>query len=425
MSDTWFFLSYARNDRENDKQNCISRFYDDLDAGVRRLKNIREGAAGFFDGQSIQQGDDWSNALGNSLNNCRVLLCMYSTAYFSSQYCGKEWQVFNTRLESAYPKSHPPLILPILLDAPEFIKPLPKAVSKIQYMDDDYPETYRNEGLIYLMVRNNQRDIYQDFLQACVEKLIKAANAYPLAALDNLPEFNKISSAFHTPPASSGLARKAPVNVGPRYAEFIYVAAQRAEIEQLPVRPISERYGDEGELDWKPYLPPDETEKAREIWSYAQDVANKEDFRYQSTPLEGDLVEHITEAQRNNRIVVIVVDTWTLCLEKYREIMKAYDRVIFWNSVVLITWNKDSSQESRRDQLTNAVQMAFMTKSILKDERFFIDNINSPNQLESVLSIALQRLKMQIIEAIEFNRKIESDMVILQPTLSAPGGARE
>jgi hypothetical protein len=341
MSDIWFFLSYARNDRENDKHACISRFYEDLDERVRGLKTIREGSAGFFDGQSIQQGADWSNMLGQSLNNCRALLCMYSPAYFISEYCGKEWQVFTERIQSAYPESPPPtpLILPILFYSPEDIKPLPEAVSKIQYMDDDYPEAYRKNGLRYMMIRTDQDNNYRDFLDACVEKLIKATNTPPLAALNNLPEFNKTRSAFHTPCASPESPFQAPVNVGPRYAEFIYVAARRSEIEQLPVKPRIERYGEEGELDWKPYLPPDETERAREISSYGLGVAFKEDFRYQHIPLEGDLVERITEAEQNNRIVVIIVDTWTLCLEKYRELMKAYDHMMFLNSVVLIAWN--------------------------------------------------------------------------------------
>src|SRR5947207_1071823 len=167
MGEKWFFMSYARFDRETDKFKCIERFFDDLNEHIRALKHIREKHAGFFDTRSIEPGELWPDDLGQSLRACHVMVSLYSPAYFDSEYCGKEWEVFRSRVRAAY-KENPPLILPVMLYPPQDLLPLPEAIADIQYVNDDFPEVYRNEGLRYLMVRDAQKDNYQDFLDACV-----------------------------------------------------------------------------------------------------------------------------------------------------------------------------------------------------------------------------------------------------------------
>lgn len=420
MSEKWFFLSYARLDRQADKFKCIEKFFDDLNERVRPLKKIREEYAGFFDGTGIEPGESWPDSLGQSLSTCHVMICLYSPAYFDSEYCGKEWEVFRSRVRAKY-KDNPPLILPIMFYPPEDVMPLPEAVADIQYINDDFPEVYRNEGLRYLMVRDTQKDNYQDFLDACVRYLLTAGDKYPLSSLDSLPDIKQVASAFHAR-CEQG-APSPPPDVGPRYAEFIYVAAKREEVQSLKDKGLkSERYGEEGQLDWRPYLPPDEAERPREISSYGQEVAVKEDFRYRQVPLTQELVKHVREAQRNKCLVVIVVDTWTVCLDKYQQIMKEYDEATFYNAIVLIAWNKDGSTPASRDMLNAALWAAFSTKLILKDERILIDSISSPTELETSMSVALQRLKMQVIDAAQVFRKIEGEQVILKPEISGSGG---
>jgi TIR domain-containing protein len=140
MSEPWYFLSYARLDLVNDPFKCIKKFYEDLDKEVRRVKVIDEGVAGFFDGLSLQQGSDWPVALVEALSSCRVLICMYSPAFFDSEYCGREWQIFNSRFPAEGPR--PPLILPVLLSPPEELATIPPALKNIQYVDDRYPSDY-------------------------------------------------------------------------------------------------------------------------------------------------------------------------------------------------------------------------------------------------------------------------------------------
>lgn len=419
MNENWFFLSYARLDRETDKHKCIERFFEDLNQRVRAMKKVREEYAGFFDSEGIETGEMWPQSLGHGLSSCRVLVCLYSPAYFASEYCGKEWAVFASRVRAAHPDK-PPLILPVLLYAPEDVLPLPPPVADVQYVSDNYPETYRREGLRYLMVRDSQKENYEDFLDACVRQLLDVADAHPLPPLEVLPDIKRVASFFKAPGKDDDAPT--PVAVGPRYAEFIYVAARREEVEELVDKGLNtERYGEEGQLDWKPYLPPDEAEQAQEISIYAQTVASREQFRYQPVPLGNDLVEHISEAQRNNRLVVIIVDTWTLCLDRYRQIMTEFDSALFYNTVTIVAWNKDASTPASRQLLSQNLKAAFTTKFILKDERVFIDRISTATELENSLGVALQRLKLQVIDAIQSFRQIDAGPIILKPDISGPG----
>ncbi|HYJ87054.1 MAG TPA: TIR-like protein FxsC [Pyrinomonadaceae bacterium] len=424
MPETWYFLSHARLDSTNDAFNCIEKFYEDLDKEVRRLQVIPDGVAGFFDGRSLQQGSYWPMRLVDALSTCRSLICMYSPAFFDSEYCGREWQIFNSRLPVEEPR--PPLILPVLLSPPEELATIPQALKDIQYADDEYPSVYRENGLLYLMRRDSQREAYRDFIDALVRRLRSVAEQYRVPDLTPRPDIASIKSAFHqteAPPTDAGTTRHAmPVadNFGPRYAEFVYVAARKEEVPSIqPIPPKTDCYGDEGELDWKPYWPHVETE----VGLFAQRIATREGFRYSKISLDEDLVKQIKAAQANKRIVVVVVDTWTLCIDRYCQIMKQYDNASFWNSVVLIVWNdKDEEVTRNRLVLQQALQEAFNTRLIIKDERYFIDNVGSASQLESHLSIALQTVRMQIINKETRFKQMTSGPSRSKPEISGPGG---
>ena len=98
MEGYWFYLSHAHLDREDDPKEVVRTFYQDLERRMKRAEMIREGDAGFFDGTGIQQGASWPETLASALGTCRVFVCLYSPAYFSSEWCGKEFAVFNQRL---------------------------------------------------------------------------------------------------------------------------------------------------------------------------------------------------------------------------------------------------------------------------------------------------------------------------------------
>ena len=61
---------------------------------------MEEEKIGFRDKKEIYPGADWRNALSKSLQTSKVLLCLYSQSYFASDYCGKEFAVFQQRVKA-------------------------------------------------------------------------------------------------------------------------------------------------------------------------------------------------------------------------------------------------------------------------------------------------------------------------------------
>jgi FxsC-like protein len=414
-----YFLSYARIDLDEDPNGCVRRFYDDLDQQVRRRLVLKGKCGGFFDSQSTQLGERWPDALGNALRTSRAFISLYSRGYFSSEYCGKEWAVFHSRAQSfeASQKKAPLLFLPILFDPPEDLQPLPPALAKIQYIQDDYPEDYRENGLRYIMVRESKKDIYQNFLDILVRRLLRVIETWKLPELAELPDLTEVTSAFHAPPPQPGKDPNAlcAEGAGPNCVDFVYVAARRSEVQ--PIKTRIEAYGEDGGMDWKPYWP----ELPDEIALLAQEVATKERFLCQPVSLISDLPMRIREAQKKKRIVVLLADTWTLRLPFYREMMRKYDELEFWNSCVLIAWNqKDEDTAVHHDTLREAVRVAFINKSRSRDERRFIDGVDSPESLRKYLGVALQKIKLEIIEISEDLRRIETGEVFHKPEIPVP-----
>jgi FxsC-like protein len=430
MADNWFFLSHARLDREADPANSITTFFDDLNKELRRKKVIRQGDAGFFDGIGIQQGSDWPQMLGEALRTCRALICVYSAAYFQSDWCGREWAVFYSRLES-YMKSlpqgtlRPRLIMPLLLDPPEDLLPLqlPECVARTQGLDDDYPQEYRENGLKYLTSRMKGNPAlsvaYNDLKDTFIRKLIAATNEHPLPIAAEIPDMEKVRSAF-LPPTSERPQATAASEIdisGTRYAQFVYVAASRAEIQNIRCQEALRYYGPQGGLDWKLYFPDVEDEVA----FLAQKVALEEGFISLPVAPDADLLQLIKEADQSGHVVIIIADTWTLCLDKYRDRMLTHDDFASLNCSVLVARNdKDDETKNNRARLQHAISRAFRKKSRLKDERYFVDTIGSPEELQKFLAVTLQKIRSQIIDLTKDYVAIESKEVINQPIIPGP-----
>ena len=419
MADLWFFLSYARLDRDGDHYKCINKFYEDLEERVK-LKTPGTKQVGFYDGTSIQQGDDWPSSLVEALMAARTIICMYSPSYFSSDYCGRELEIFTRRLiahanGSRETEKWPPLILPIMLDPPEDLFPLPAAIERVQMFDDAYPQTYRENGLRHLLRRNDPqlKNSYEDLLDAVKKKLIKRATDHVLQPLPEKPDIKQVESLFLSTQAGGGGPAASATSGGSFYADFIYVAGKADEMVVFGRDPY---YGTDS-LDWKPYLPG----ITDDVDFVAQSVATKERFRHGRIPLGADLIKVIKQAQENNRVVIMLVDSWTLCLPEYRDLMQKYDGYSFWNCAVLIPWNdKDDNTVKKRNTLESAIRKAFITKARSKDPNLFIDTIASHDDLISVLSVTLQRVKLQIIDVTNDFKKIEGE-TILQPIIAGPG----
>jgi hypothetical protein len=137
------FFSYAREDRTR----RLNRFVDDLRKKLHLRKRMKQDEAVFFDGESIDVGAPWKQALSTALRTSRVFLSVCTPNYINSDYCGKEFQVFLERYlayESQAVGEKPlNLIIPILWGPPQGT--VRDVIKDLQYTKDKFPAVYAQE----------------------------------------------------------------------------------------------------------------------------------------------------------------------------------------------------------------------------------------------------------------------------------------
>jgi len=409
MNPYWFFFSYARLDRDP----YLKKFYNELVDSVRVNAGGNRGEIGFFDTEDIEPGQEWPAALAAALQTARVFVPVYTPSYFISEFCGREWRVIEERRRAA--GERPPVILPVLwVPQDKLPSNLPEAVLDLQYSHEQFGEVYVKEGLRQLMRQSRYLDARRQIIDGLAERIIEIAREHPLPPLPAPPSIKQVPSAFQPPPgAPAPPAPSGPGNVGPRYVQFIFVAGRRNEFELQKLRKKLEYYGGEGGPDWQPYLP----ELAEEIAILAMGVAASEKLRYEAVPLDESLIRRLDEAERDNKVVAIIADIWTLRLEQYHRFMREYDRRSYQNCVVLIPWNYDEETKLTEETLKQAVELTFVNRYLSRDPNTFIDTIRSPEELRTNLSRALNAARMRIFTVAEVKKKAESGNVIAKSVL--------
>jgi FxsC-like protein len=417
----WFFLSYTGLGDDP----YFKRFYRELAETVA----LKVGAAsdkdvGFLDNESIQVGAEWPADLVRALQTSQIFVPVYTPRFFTSEYCGKEWAVFRQRqtdhLETARteatvrgetPPGRAPVILPVLwVSQKDLPKPLPEVVADLQFDHAAFGKVYSEEGLRLLFRLDRHRDARVEFVDRFADALIQAGRTHRLPPLPATPTLKTVDSAFQARPAEE--LPKLPASAGgPSYVQFVFVAGRREELQ--PLRASLDFYGDSGN-EWKPYHP--EVQEA--VGLTAMNVAFTERLQYEVVPLDPTLIQRLRQAEAANKVVMIVVDTWTLRLDRYRSFMQQYDAGQFLNCVVLIPWNnRDDETVSSRGALERAVGEAFTRRVVAKDPNYFVDTIDSPQTLVQVLSDAVNIARGRILKVAEVKRPLAGDVIMAKPTL--------
>src|SRR5215213_8419648 len=234
----WFFLSYARVDRypNDNPNNLIEKFYSDLCTEISTNEMVHPNKPGYFDTKSTQTAEDWKDSLAEALKTSRVLVSICTPNYVSSEFCGKEFQVFKERqniyLEMNQTQKKPPVIFPILWSQPDklFLDMFPE----IQYTDDDLPPVYAKEGLSYMMKLKDHEEDYKKFYIHFARKIAKAAKNNALPVLKTLRPFEEIKSSFHPTQKKTGvLSASQKQNKGLREVTFVYATAKPTELNAI------------------------------------------------------------------------------------------------------------------------------------------------------------------------------------------------
>lgn len=202
----WFYLSCSQKDEDP----YLKKFYGDLCREIAvHVGSDEVDKIGFIPAGNIKVREKWEREITEGLATSRTLVCLYSPAYFNSEFCGKEFEIFLTRVRG-YVSIDPDasdnlLIFPILWSEPSrLLGRLPDRVAKMQILTHELGEMYAAKGLQYLLKLKQEKEYY-NFLSETAKRLVAEVQRYPLPRMQNLPSLTGIPSAFQKlpPPPSS------------------------------------------------------------------------------------------------------------------------------------------------------------------------------------------------------------------------------
>jgi FxsC-like protein len=206
--------------------------------------------------------------------------------------------------------------------------------------------------------------------------------------------------------------------IGPSYVRFFFVAGSRDELQSL--RRAVDAYGSAQGPTWLPYFPAVE----RSASALSQEIAarlNMTSFPEQLTAATAEeFTAQLRVAQQNGNVVVLLVDTWSLCLDRYLTLMQQYDGVDLWNTAVLVVWNKgDQETVAAQSRLQRRVDLAFVAKRNRNDPYAYPET-NSPTEFSEGLCEMLARAQLKVVDITQQIARAEGDTFIPRPIVSGP-----
>jgi FxsC-like protein len=419
MMDYWFFFSYAHVD----DGNFLRKFYQDLSDEVRGLVGIPKQQVSFLDRNSIGHGSTWDTALEDGLKTCRVFVPLYSASYFQSEYCGKEFAAFRQRLHNHLIGQGNPvddsLIMPVLWNPEDQVLSLiPTTINKIQYTDDNlqtgYPAQYKSEGVWQLTrlgigLTAKYYNEYWDFIRSFARNVKAAATRLQLTPSNSLTPLGAVNSIFSTATVPTPATAE-----GPRYIQFIFVAGKKPEL-QAAFRQNLQFYGQNGGSDWQPYL---DDYKGNALALAAEVIAElPPGSQYEEVTNFSDIEDHVTRAEQQDRIVVVMVDTWTLRLQQYQQLIAPLNRLASVNCITLIAWNDSDREASLNKGILEAAVNGVFTNKVLRNTGDFISSsVKSYTTFKQELVKALTQAQSQVAATAQFKKDMQFAVVASDPS---------
>lgn len=185
-----FYLSYAKDDLDE----YLAKFYVDLSAEIRSRLELSAEPIGFFDSVTAVSGEQWPELADYAIQRSRVLVPLYSSSYFHSENCGKEFQYFLERISGRLDVKVSAQILPVIWDPPK--PPVWKTALDFATGDTSIPKIYNTEGLHGMIKSEKRESDYRKFIARFAELLINAAKAQTLPERSNFYSLKNLPSAF-------------------------------------------------------------------------------------------------------------------------------------------------------------------------------------------------------------------------------------
>lgn len=422
-----FFFSYRRADYGP----IMREFFTDLGEDVRKLRGLnKEESPAFFDQEEIETGDQWDLRLLGALQQSKVLVPLYSPAYFKSEYCGREWNLFHLRRQR-WGQMNPGPNLPAVIRPVVWI-PIKKSgklclpdslaqpVKDVQYtwLEEDSPV---NQAGLEQLVRQKAayNKLYWDFVRGFAEGIVQAMDQYDLPPLDHVPALADVPPLFNVSTAPAGPAPGQPRPSFRRHVRFIFAALQP---QHLGAGRAPDPYLDTGGSDWKPFYP----DLRQRIGTLAQFIASDPalDFESDRIELSNDLAQQIRDALDEGRIVVVLVDRWSLYASPvYQDIFRGFDQENFANCAVLLPWNPGDQElvdnKAQIDQVIGDV-LHFHNSQFAPTSPYYCRDVGSVDELRQTLGTVLGQIQAEMRRAATPRRPVTPGFG--RPTVAGPGG---
>jgi hypothetical protein len=365
-----FFVSYARNDTDYEPfRRDMKKFIEDLSARVAVKMAVPRAGIYFFDESSIETGTIWRSELSEALKGAKVGVTLYSPSYFTSKWCGKEFQVFLERAAAnAIAPQRPVGIVPVLWAK---CTTLPPSVEQIQYKHAGFPPEYAEVGVQQLLSLKVYSDQYVLAVEGIADAIVVAAKS-GLGPAVNL-DLEKTPSAWD------------------RSSDADPESHKEGSIAKTCFVFISKRG-----WDWQPY-----PEKRKTIGAMAQQISGDLGLRYEEIVCDATLANKLKETRTNSVPTILFGDPASFRDKAYGEPMREYDDLYLLNCGALVPWGEESKTEGNTDDAWVYLQDKIcQQKTKIPPPNHEWRSIFSQDDLETKTRTAIENIRLRLLQQI-------------------------
>ena len=239
MTARYFYLSYAHSPPlagsrldASTPDEWVLEFFHDLSRAVnRRASTDRDLAPGFIDLQG-PYGQEWKNTLVRTLGEAEVFVPLYSPAYLSRSWPGREWACFAQRIEASG------IADPLRRFAPVLWVPLqvgaePRGLTAaLDLVPGDAPDgaasAYRENGLLAMRRLQPYRKWYHLITDELAARIVRIAEDDYIGP-SPAPDIETIESAFAAGAAVPVLAVVVVAPEGSELADYGRMAGEQLD----------------------------------------------------------------------------------------------------------------------------------------------------------------------------------------------------
>lgn len=261
---------------------------------------------------------------------------------------------------------------------------------------------------------------YWDTVNELAERIQTAAESSPLAALTERPDWNTIKPFF---PINDNSVLTDNYKYGPqrapRNARFIWIVGTRAEL--FGFRDLNPYDQDSIAEEWRPFTP--ETDDPGRL--IATDAARAAGLTY--AVVENDdlhkLGQLIQDFSNQFVPVVVIVDAWTLSIERYRNVVNFFDKENFVNCTVVVPWNMlDADTANRTPDLERNLEVTFPIQYHKPDTYIKFRQSKNLRLFKKEVQISLVRYVGDVTRSLKAARALPEAAAFAQfPQLTAVG----